>query len=820
MLFAGTYYQKGAVSYSTKLNARRREAMEDSLKKAIAQMKNGEEKGFNEVYSATYNRVYFRAKQIMKKEEDAQDLTQIVFVEAYKNIHTLQAAEALYSWLDGITYNQGMKIYRKQKDVLLTEEAEGMFDVIESNDISSMPELTADQKATAEIIKGIIEELPELQRAAVVAYYFDGLKVEQIAEMMECSVNTIKSRLSYARKYIKERVEEKERKEGYRLHVFGLPVLWYAIKTMADKTTLTAQAAQGIYNGACSNVGLQATAITISGASTAGTASGAATVAGEAQKAAGLGAKFASLSTATKALIIAGTVAVAGIGTAGIISAVNNNEPNAVENVVEDENVTADVNIDDLTLEDDLTEYISISNAEDKSKIIYAEKISDTEYCFRAEILAENFAENEGLRLASFLPEQFGISFVRFNFPTPLGHPAQTMNEYHDVSFNLQLGYDIIVEVDYMENVTYEVLREDFSEQEEMMQASFELTESAQRQISAFIAAAYQCNYSSVNRGDGWNIFSMSPDDCLFFVNDYIGMVNYSWNGGPSCNAADLPYNWFNYKVTEQEFTDFCKYGLGIEIPSDYTFSFENDGGSVKISNGELQSTFGTRTVQITGGDVEIISQDENGIVLSGTCYWYDPEETVYQFTVSGVPSGNNSIFGGMTITDIEIAEASETSSNSFDYRIMARKCIEVMDNLTKQGLFSEYNGYSIYDIDKDNNPEFILCKGTCNADYEYVIYSFDGVNLVEKGSTPWGATLYGYPDEKALAIQYIQMGYELIFYYDMNSTQKISEKELQMSDNGDFTDGYEFPLGVYRLLNYTAYDEESVYKNIMAQVR
>ena len=97
---------------------------------------------------------------------------------------------------------------------MLTEETEGMFDIIENNDISSMPELTADQKATAEIVKGIIEELPELQKAAVVAYYFDGLKVERIAELMECSVNTIKSRLNYARKYIKERVEEKEKKEA------------------------------------------------------------------------------------------------------------------------------------------------------------------------------------------------------------------------------------------------------------------------------------------------------------------------------------------------------------------------------------------------------------------------------------------------------------------------------------------------------------------------------------------------------------------------------------------------------------------------------
>ena len=269
--------------------------MEDYIKKAIEQMKRGEEKGFNTVYSATYNRVYFRAKQIMKKEEDAQDLTQIVFTEAYKNIHTLQAVEALYGWLDGITYNQGMKIYRKQKDVLLTEEAEGMFEEMESNDISSMPELTADQKATAEIIKGIIEELPELQKTAVVAYYFDGLKVEQIAEMMECSVNTVKSRLNYARKYIKNRVEEKEKEEGYRLHVFGLPVLWYALKKLAEETSLSVYAAEKVYGEACANVGLEATPISVS---SVGAEAGAATgTAAEATSGAGAGTTSSMTTT-------------------------------------------------------------------------------------------------------------------------------------------------------------------------------------------------------------------------------------------------------------------------------------------------------------------------------------------------------------------------------------------------------------------------------------------------------------------------------------------------------------------------------------------
>ena len=360
--------------------------MEDSLKNAIEQMKNGEEKGFNEVYSATYNRVYFRARQIMKKEEDAQDLTQIVFTEAYKSIHTLQASEALYSWLDGITYNQGMKIYRKRKEVLLTEETEGIFDTLESNDISSMPELTADQRATADIIRGIIEELPELQKTAVVAYYFDGLKVEQIAELMECSAGTIKSRLNYARKYIRGRVEEKEKKEGYRLHVVALPVFWYAIKLMADKTTLTAQTAQEIYCGACRNVGLQATSISAKEAEevTGGAGSTEETGRAEAAKTAGRAAagmtKSASFSTAIKAVIVAGIIGAAGLGTVGIIHAVKGNGTEIPEN---EEQI-----ISEETLEDEVENEVALTSEE-----IPAGEAAETEPKTIAEV--ENLDEYE-----------------------------------------------------------------------------------------------------------------------------------------------------------------------------------------------------------------------------------------------------------------------------------------------------------------------------------------------------------------------------------------------------------------------------------------
>ena len=56
--------------------------MEYNLENAIAQMKAGEEAGLNYVYSKTYNYVYLRAKNILKKESDIQDLVKDVYVEA------------------------------------------------------------------------------------------------------------------------------------------------------------------------------------------------------------------------------------------------------------------------------------------------------------------------------------------------------------------------------------------------------------------------------------------------------------------------------------------------------------------------------------------------------------------------------------------------------------------------------------------------------------------------------------------------------------------------------------------------------------------
>lgn len=196
-------------------------AISEQLLDGINTLQIGNSRGFDVIYNETSSYVYARARMIMKDEQDANDLVQDTYIQAYQNINSLQDPQNIFAWLGGIAYRQGMKIYRKRNDVLLDEDCEGFFEQIESEDISWSPELSTEQKAVGNIVAEIIDELPPLQKAALTAFYYDGMKIDEIAQMYDCSSNTIKSRLNYAKKFVREKVETREKQDNVRLHSVG-----------------------------------------------------------------------------------------------------------------------------------------------------------------------------------------------------------------------------------------------------------------------------------------------------------------------------------------------------------------------------------------------------------------------------------------------------------------------------------------------------------------------------------------------------------------------------------------------------------------------
>ncbi len=305
-------------------------AADNDLILAVGRMKKGEEEGFNLVYSKTYNFVYFRARQIMKDEEDALDLLQIVYVEAYKSIGTLDKPENIYAWLGAITYRQGMKIFRKKNEVLLDEETgKNLFESIPATDTAVQPEASAENKEVEAILSKYIDELPEAQRTVVIAYYYDGISIDDIADIMECTPGTVKSRLNYARKFLRKRLDNEPGISRSRVGAMAISgaVIFGAVQAMSEQTAMAATTAQSAYSAICGSIGIAAgTVATTAGVAAAGagvsiaassgvgaaataaagTVSAGAIAAGSAGGAAGTAAAATTATTATTA---AGTAA-------------------------------------------------------------------------------------------------------------------------------------------------------------------------------------------------------------------------------------------------------------------------------------------------------------------------------------------------------------------------------------------------------------------------------------------------------------------------------------------------------------------------------
>lgn len=293
----------------------------------VALVKRGDTMAFEELYRLTYKYAYFHARSILHDDNEAWDLVQETYIAVYQHIDSLREERYVKSWISGIVFNLGMKRLRKKRDLLVDEENDFLFDALEDENTDGSPEKALDSKETAAIVREVIDRLPALQKAAVIAYYFDEKSVADIAREAMCSENTIKSRLNYARKAMKEGIEHKERQMGVKLHVVTGPMIVFVLRGMFSSMTVSAQKARYTWMAVRKTLGLAGMA---AGAGSAGSAGGGAAgstggtggsagsagssagPAGSAGNAGGAAASAASPAASTAAAGAAGTAGSAG----------------------------------------------------------------------------------------------------------------------------------------------------------------------------------------------------------------------------------------------------------------------------------------------------------------------------------------------------------------------------------------------------------------------------------------------------------------------------------------------------------------------------
>lgn len=208
----------------------------DDIKKLVLQAAQGNKAAFGALYEETGRTVYFSCLKLLGDPQLAEDITQETYLTALQKLGNLAQPENFPAWVNRIGINLCKMHFRNN-----SAPEDNSEEIIEEiPDEGLIPEEYVSNDAKRKIIMDIIDTvLTEEQRRSVILYYFDMLTVPEIAEVMNCTTGTVTSRLSAARKKIKEAVLIYEENNNDRLHaVVPVFILSKLLNKEASNTVL------------------------------------------------------------------------------------------------------------------------------------------------------------------------------------------------------------------------------------------------------------------------------------------------------------------------------------------------------------------------------------------------------------------------------------------------------------------------------------------------------------------------------------------------------------------------------------------------------
>lgn len=213
--------------------------------RAVELAKEGKEEGYQFLYESTYKKKMYIALKYMKNEDAAMDILQDAYMKAFSKLDTLKDPEKFPGWVGMIIANTAKSALEKKNPLLFSQmeqdndEGEAIAYEIEDEDTWNQPELAYTQQETQELVWELIDSLSEEQKLCVMMFHIEGISIKDIAETMGCSENTVKSRLNYGRKNIKEKAEELQKK-GVKLYSSApIALLVYLLQKESGAFTLS-----------------------------------------------------------------------------------------------------------------------------------------------------------------------------------------------------------------------------------------------------------------------------------------------------------------------------------------------------------------------------------------------------------------------------------------------------------------------------------------------------------------------------------------------------------------------------------------------------
>ena len=181
-------------------------------RKLVEKLKQGDENAFKTIVEAWQQMVYNTASGIVQNAEDAEDVTQEVFVKVYESIGSFKGDSKLSTWLYRITVTKALDHIRKKKTKKRFGIMQSLFGIgneeaVEKPDFYH-PGVKLDNKEKAAVLFKAMNHLPENQKIAFTLNKVEGLSYQEISEVMKTTVPAVESLLHRAKSNLRKWLEK------------------------------------------------------------------------------------------------------------------------------------------------------------------------------------------------------------------------------------------------------------------------------------------------------------------------------------------------------------------------------------------------------------------------------------------------------------------------------------------------------------------------------------------------------------------------------------------------------------------------------------
>jgi RNA polymerase sigma-70 factor (ECF subfamily) len=175
----------------------------------LDRFKNGDQSAFEVIVSKYQDRIFNLCRHMLSNAHAAEDAAQDTFFKAYQNLNNFKPDASLYTWLYRIAVNTCLDYKKKRffESLFKSTDEDDEYLVEQVSDEPSPERLYESKQMGHALQKGLKQLSPKL-RAVIILKEIEGLAYEEIVEVLDISMGTVKSRISRAREELRKLMNE------------------------------------------------------------------------------------------------------------------------------------------------------------------------------------------------------------------------------------------------------------------------------------------------------------------------------------------------------------------------------------------------------------------------------------------------------------------------------------------------------------------------------------------------------------------------------------------------------------------------------------